>query len=721
MASQDKTQTQQRPNNNNGKPGGAPDKNKGGGGGKPQQNGQQARSPQQQQNKPQPQQRGGQQQQPQQRSGQQQQPQRGGQQQQPQQRGGQQQQPQRGGQQPPRGPQQPVKVAPAPKAAPVAKAPTEIVVGDFITVRDLATLMERSPIDLIKVLMQYGIMAPITHSLDHDTAVILGEELRVKVKWPDNKAETETPVDAEPEPAARSKRSQIQKVIRQGAEKDMVIRPPVVAVLGHVDHGKTTLLDRIRNTDVAAGEAGGITQRTGAYQVSVNGRKITFLDTPGHEAFTSMRARGAQVTDIVVLVVAADDGVMPQTKEAISHARAAGVIIIVAINKIDKPNANPQRVMDELAQEGLQPEQWGGDTIMVPLSALNRIGIEDLLENILIVAEVEEFKANPKGQCVGTVIEAELDKFRGVTATLLVQNGTLHQGDALLVGNTWGRIKAMFTHDGKSIKEAGPSTPVVVLGIQEVPTAGDHFEMLKSDREARRVAEERQMAATQAAKTPTRPQMSLDDLFARLEGGETKTLNLIIRADMQGTLEPVVKSLQELKNEEVEIKILQASIGDISESDVMLAEASEAIIIGFSVHTDKAALVRAENSGVEIRHYDIIYKMIEDVELALQGMLEPVYEDRVLGHAQVLQVFKLRRGMIAGCMIQDGIAKRSAQTRVLRGGKAIVEGVRVETLRRFTEDVNEVRTGFECGIKLVGQDELIEGDIIELYEKHRVR
>ena len=722
MASQDKTQTQQRPNNNNnnnGKPGGAPDKNKGGGG-KPQQNGQQARSPQQQQNKPQPQQRSGQQQ-PQQRSGQQQQPQRGGQQQQPQQRGGQQQQPQRGGQQPPRGPQQPVKVAPAPKAAPVAKAPTEIVVGDFITVRDLATLMERSPIDLIKVLMQYGIMAPITHSLDHDTAVILGEELRVKVKWPDNKAETETPVDAEPEPAARSKRSQIQKVIRQGAEKDMVIRPPVVAVLGHVDHGKTTLLDRIRNTDVAAGEAGGITQRTGAYQVSVNGRKITFLDTPGHEAFTSMRARGAQVTDIVVLVVAADDGVMPQTKEAISHARAAGVIIIVAINKIDKPNANPQRVMDELAQEGLQPEQWGGDTIMVPLSALNRIGIEDLLENILIVAEVEEFKANPKGQCVGTVIEAELDKFRGVTATLLVQNGTLHQGDALLVGNTWGRIKAMFTHDGKPIKEAGPSTPVVVLGIQEVPTAGDHFEMLKSDREARRVAEERQMAATQAAKIPTRPQMSLDDLFARLEGGETKTLNLIVRADMQGTLEPVVKSLQELKNEEVEIKILQASIGDISESDVMLAEASEAIIIGFSVHTDKAALVRAENSGVEIRHYDIIYKMIEDVELALQGMLEPVYEDRVLGHAQVLQVFKLRRGMIAGCMIQDGIAKRSAQTRVLRGGKAIVEGVRVETLRRFTEDVNEVRTGFECGIKLVGQDELIEGDIIELYEKHRVR
>lgn len=677
MATQGKTQ--QRPNT---RPAGGSDR--GTGGGRPQQNGQNARP------------QGGQGQ--------------GG-------RGGQ------GGQgQSPRPPQQPVKAPQAPKAPPTAKAPTEIIVGDFITVRDLATLMERSPIDLIKVLMQYGIMAPITHSLDHDTAVILGEELKVKVRWPESEAKPEAEAEnAEPEPAARSRRSLIQKVIRQGGEKELVIRPPVVAVLGHVDHGKTTLLDRIRNTDVAGGEAGGITQRTGAYQVSVNGRKITFLDTPGHEAFTSMRARGAQITDIVVLVVAADDGVMPQTKEAISHARAAGVIIMVAINKIDKPNANPQRVMDELAQEGLQPEQWGGDTIMVPISALNRIGIEDLLENILIVSEVEEFKANPKGQCVGTVIESELDKFRGVTATLLVQNGTLHQGEAIIVGNTWGRIKAMFTHDGKPIKEAGPSTPVVVLGIQEVPAAGDHFDVLKSDREARRIAEERQMVATQAARIPTRPQMSLEDLFAKLEGGETKTLNLIVRADMQGTLEPVVKSLQDLKNEEVDIKILQATIGDISESDVMLAEASEAIIIGFSVNTDKAALVRAENSGVEIRHYDIIYKMIEDIEAALQGMLEPVYEDRVLGHAQVLQVFKLRRGMIAGCMIQDGIAKRGAMARVSRGGKVILESMRLETLRRFTEDVNEVRTGFECGIKLVGHDELMEGDIIELYEKYRVR
>ncbi len=637
--------------------------------------------------------------------------------------------PQQNGQQNPRpqaGRNQPPK-AQAPKAAqmakaPQAKSPTEITVGDYITVRDLATLMERSPIDLIKVLMQYGIMAPITHSLDHDTAVILGEELKVKVKWPES-AETAAVAaeDAEPEPAQRAKRSQIQRVIRQGGEEDMVLRSPVVAVLGHVDHGKTTLLDRIRNTDVAGGEAGGITQRTGAYQVSVNGRKITFLDTPGHEAFTSMRARGAQVTDIVVLVVAADDGVMPQTKEAISHARAAGVIIMVAINKIDKPNANPQRVMEELAQEGLQPEQWGGDTIMVPLSALNRIGVEDLLENILVVAEIEEFKANPKGQCVGTVIEAELDKFRGVTATLLIQNGTLHQGDTIVVGNTWGRIKAMFASDGKVIKEATPGTPVVVLGLQEVPTAGDQFDVQKSDREARRIAEERRGAANQAAKMPTKPQATLEDLFSRLDGKESKTLNLIVRADMQGTLEPVLQSLQDLSTEEVDIKILQSTIGDISESDVMLAEASEAIIIGFSVDTDKAAQVRADNSGVEIRHYDIIYKMIEDIEAALKGMLDPVYENTVIGHAQVLQVFKLRRGMIAGCMVQDGIAKRGALTRVMRDGKMIAEGMRLDTLRRFTEDASEVRTGFECGIKLAGQDELIEGDIIEIYERQRVR
>ncbi|MBW7885832.1 MAG: translation initiation factor IF-2 [Caldilineaceae bacterium] len=605
-----------------------------------------------------------------------------------------------------------------------AKLPTEVVVEAAITVRELATLMQRSPIDLIKILMQYGIMAPITHTIDHDTAVILGEELGVTVKWPANEAPggqpEETAEEAVQEPPKA--RSRVRRVVAAQEEKNLVERPPVVAVLGHVDHGKTTLLDRIRHTDVASGEAGGITQRTGAYQVTINGKKITFLDTPGHEAFTAMRARGAQVTDIVVLVVAADDGVMPQTKEAISHARAAGVPIIVAVNKIDKANANPQRVMEELAKEGLQPETWGGDTIVVELSALANMGIEDLLDNIVVLAEVEQFKANPNGDCIGTVIESELDKHRGVTATLLVQNGTLRRGDALVVGNTWGRIKAMFDYEGKTIKEAGPSTPTVVLGLQEVPRAGDIFERLKSDREARRIAEERQEAAASAAYAPQRPRMSLDDFFAHFEGEESKVLNLIVRADMQGTLEPILSSLNELSTDEVTIKILQASIGDISESDVMLAEASDAVVIGFSVHVDKAAQVRAEQSGVEIRHYDVIYKMLEDIEDAMKGMLEPIYEDIVIGHAQVLRLFKLRRGVIAGCMVSDGVVKRGAVARVLRKNEEIVARTRIETLRRFTEDVPEVRQGYECGINLTEGDELlVEGDVIEIMDKRRVR
>jgi len=600
--------------------------------------------------------------------------------------------------------------------------PTEIIVGDYITVRDLADLMERSPIDLIKVLMQYGIMAPITHNLDHDTAVILGEELNVQVRWPEgNSEEEEGEEEKEPEPIQRTRRSFIEQVVQETGEEALASRPPVVAVLGHVDHGKTTLLDRIRNTDVASGEAGGITQRTGAYQVTLDGRKITFLDTPGHEAFTAMRARGAQVTDIVVLVVAADDGVMPQTKEAISHAQAADVTIIVALNKTDKPNANPERVMEELSQHGLQSEEWGGETMVVPISALNGVGIDDLLESILLIAEVEEYKANPNGKCIGTIVEAELDKSRGVTATLLVQNGTLKHGDSVAVGTTWGRIKAMFDDTGKSIKTAGPSTPVVVLGLQEVPDAGEHFKVLRNDRDARRMAEDLQLELDDATNTP-RPQMSLDALFARLEGDVSKTLNLIVRADMQGTLEPVLSSLRELANEEIKIKILQASIGDISESDVMLAEASDAIIIGFSVNTDRAAVSRAEQSGIEIRHYNIIYKMIEDIDLAMKGMLDPIYEDETIGHAQVLQLFKLRRGMIAGCIINDGMAKRNALTRIIRDGQMLHEGMRLDTLRRFTEDAAEVRTGFECGIRLSDHDnELQEGDIIEIYEKKRVR
>lgn len=601
--------------------------------------------------------------------------------------------------------------------------PTEVVVADHITVRDLAKLIDRSPIDLIRILMQFGIMAPITANIDHDTAVILGEEFGVTVKWP--QAETQE-VEADEEEgdeslAPTASQTFVKQVLAAEQSGTKELRPPVVAVLGHVDHGKTTLLDHIRHANVAAGEAGGITQRTGAYQVDVNGQKITFLDTPGHEAFTAMRARGAQVTDIVVLVVAADDGVMPQTKEAISHAKAAGVHIIVALNKIDKANANPDRVMEELSQEGLQPEAWGGETIVVPMSALQGMGVDDLLENILVVAELEEYKANPKGRTVGTIVEAEMDKHRGATATLLVQNGTLHQGDSLVVGSISGRIKAMFDYEGKIIKSAGPSTPVIVLGLSDVPSAGDTFEVVKNDKEARRIAGERQLEIDRAANAPAPRRMSLEDLFARIEGGEAKTLNLIVRADMQGTLEPVINSLEELGNDEVQIKVLQAAIGDISESDVMLAEASDAIIIGFSVGVDKAANVRAEASGVEIRRYDIIYKMIEDIEDALTGMLEPIYEDVTIGHAEVLKLFKLRRGMIAGCRVRDGIVKRNALARVLRGREEIVTGAKIETLRRFEEDVAEVRTGFECGIKISEDDELQEGDTIEIYERQRVR
>ncbi|MFZ1753819.1 MAG: translation initiation factor IF-2 [Caldilineaceae bacterium] len=599
-----------------------------------------------------------------------------------------------------------------------------MTVGDHISVRDLADRMERSPIDLIKVLMQFGIMAPIDQMLDHDTAAIVGEELGVTVVWPEAKA-AELEEEEEEEIAAdtRSKeRIFVQNILADETAKDMTERPPVVAVLGHVDHGKTTLLDRIRKTKVVDSEAGGITQHTGAYQVEVDGHKITFLDTPGHEAFTAMRARGAQVTDIVILVVAADDGIMPQTREAINHAKAAGVHIVVAINKVDRPNANLDRVMEELSQEGLQPEAWGGDTIVVPVSALRGTGVDELLANILVVAELEQYKANPKGRAIGTVIEAELDKYRGVTATLLVQNGTLKQGDSIVAGPTWGRIKAMFDYEGKPIKKAGPSTPVVILGLQEVPSAGEVFERVVSDKKARSISSDRQEEMARANQAPPRPQASLEELFARFEEGETETLNLIVRADMQGTLAPVVQSLQELGNEEIGVKILQAAIGDINESDVMLAEASEAIIIGFTVGVDKAALVRAEQSNVEIRHYNIIYKMIEDVELALTGMLEPIFEEVVIGHAEVRQLFRVRRGgLIAGCMVLDGVVKRNAGARLLRDNEEIARST-IATLKRFAEDVSEVRSGFECGLHLGGiNTDLQEGDIIEILEKRQVR
>jgi translation initiation factor IF-2 len=607
------------------------------------------------------------------------------------------------------------------KVAPDKTPVKEVTVGESITVRELAKIMGHSPIDLIKVLMQFGIMAPIDQRLDHDTAAIVGEELGVEVKWPEpEKVEEGEEGEATAEQLIETPQAYVDQILAEEDPDKLVERPPVVAVLGHVDHGKTTLLDRIRHTNVVASEAGGITQHTGAYQVTVDGRKITFLDTPGHEAFTAMRARGAQVTDIVVLVVAADDGVMPQTREAINHAKAAGVPIIVAINKIDKPNANMDRVIEELSKEGLTAEAWGGDTIMVPVSALKGEGIDALLDNILVLAELEQFKANPNGKCVGTVIEAELDKFRGATATLLIQNGTLKRGDSIVVGTTWGRIKAMFDYEGKPIKKAGPSTPVVVLGLNEVPKAGDIFERVKSDKEARRIVEERKLELEREAQVPQR-RMSLEDLFAKVEQGETNTLNLIVRADVQGTLEPILQSLERLANDEVDVKILQAAIGDITETDVMLAEASDAIIIGFNVGTDRSAQVRADQSGVEIRHYNVIYQMIEDIEDALKGMLEPIFEEEVIGHAEVRQVFHVRRGgNVAGCMVLDGVIKRNAKARLLRDGEVIADTV-IGTLKRFAEDVPEVRAGFECGINLENVNNFRVGDVIEAYEMRQVR
>ena len=598
--------------------------------------------------------------------------------------------------------------------------PSSIIVEEYVTVRALAERMDRSPIDLIKVLMQFGIMAPIDQTLDHDTAAIVGEELGIEVMWP--VVEDELPEEATTEDRRPKERVMIQKIVAEEADRNLVERPPVVAVLGHVDHGKTTLLDRIRRTDVVDTEAGGITQHTGAYQVEVNGRKITFLDTPGHEAFTAMRARGAQVTDIVILVVAADDGIMPQTREAISHARAAGVTIIVAINKVDRPNANVNRVMEELSAEDLMPEEWGGETITVPISALIGDGVDDLLENILIVAELDQHSANPKGQCVGTVIEAELDKQRGITATLLVQNGTLKRGDSLVVGENWGRIKAMFDHEGNPLRVAGPSTPTIILGLNGVPGAGEVFAVTKTDRAARALVAERQNQAARAIRGTTPPPMTLEDMFARVEGGEAETLHIIVRADVQGTLAPIVHSLEQLANDEVNVKIMQSAVGDITESDVMLAEASQAIIIGFGVNIAKAALGRAEQSGVEIRHYQIIYKMIEDVELALTGMLDPIFEEVVSGHAEVRQMFRVRRGgLIAGCMVLDGVVKRNSQARLIRNDATIITTT-IENLKRFAEDVTEVRAGYECGINLAGVNtDLQEGDIIEVFEKQQVR
>jgi translation initiation factor IF-2 len=573
-----------------------------------------------------------------------------------------------------------------------------------ITVRELAETIHSSPIEVIKNLMANGVMANINQQIDFDTAAIVAAEMGYE-------ATLETQESAEEESGEIPFWRQI---IADEDPKDLVPRPPVVTILGHVDHGKTTLLDAIRHTEVAAGEAGGITQHIGAYQVELKGRTITFLDTPGHAAFTAMRARGAQGADIVVLVIAADDGVMPQTKEAIAHARAARVPILVAMNKIDKPNADRDRVKQQLAETGLVPDDWDGDTMVVPISAKKQLGLEDLLEGILLVADNIDIKANPKGRVIGTVIEAELDKAKGVLATLLVQNGTLKVGDVVVAGDSFGRLKAMFDHHGRKIGKATPSAPVSVMGLSEVPEAGEVFQVVESEREAREIITKRKSAEEKTIQT-AKSAMTLEQLFERYQAGEVRELRLIIKADVQGSLEPIVSTLNDMSKGDININILHAGTGNITENDVMLAAASKAVVIGFSVTADSAARRTAEASGVSIRLYDVIYRMTEDVEKALKGMLAPEEKETVLGHADVRAVFRISKvGIIAGCRVTDGEIRRNGRIRVIRNGHVIHESP-VSSLKHLQEDVREVRSGFECGIGIKGFDTVEIGDRLECY------
>jgi translation initiation factor IF-2 len=575
--------------------------------------------------------------------------------------------------------------------------PKKITYEGTLTVAELAKKLGREPSEIIKKLFMLGVMATINQDLDKDAIELIcsdyGVEVEEKVVIDETNFESIEIVD-DPE--------------------DLVERPPVVTIMGHVDHGKTTLLDSIRHSKVTEQEAGGITQHIGAYQVTVNDKKITFLDTPGHEAFTTMRARGAQVTDIVVLVVAADDGVMPQTVEAINHAKAANVPIIVAINKIDKPDANPDRVMQELMEYNLVPEEWGGDTIFCKLSAKTGEGIDNLLEMILLVSEMEELKANPNRRATGTVIEAKLDKGRGPVATLLIQAGTLHVGDPIVVGCTYGRVRAMVNDTGRRVKEAGPSTPVEITGLHEVPQAGDRFMVFEDEKKARQIAEERaqkQLMEQRSMKT----RVSLDDLFEQIKQGDMKELNIIVKADVQGSVEALVAALQKIEVEGVRVKIIHAGVGAITESDIILATASNAIVIGFNVRPDANAKRVAESEKVDIRLHRIIYKVMEEIEAAMKGMLEPEYEEKVIGQAEVRQTFKVSKvGTIAGCYVTDGKVTRDSKVRLIRQGVVIYEG-EVDSLKRFKDDVKEVMQGYECGLTIKNFNDIKEGDIIEAY------
>ena len=582
------------------------------------------------------------------------------------------------------------------------KAPVKVMIPDEISVGELASRMKKTGAEVVKCLMKNGVMASLSQIIDFDTAAIIAEEMGCKV-------EKEVTVTIE------------ERLIDDHEDKpeDLVPRAPVVVVMGHVDHGKTSLLDTIRNTSVAAGEAGGITQHIGAYQVQVNGKPITFLDTPGHEAFTSMRARGAMITDIAILVVAADDGIMPQTIESINHAKAANIPIIVAINKIDKENANPDRVLQQLTEYGLVPEDWGGDTICCKISAKKHIGIDNLLEMVTLTAEMAELKANPNRAGQGTVIEARLDKGRGPVATLLVQNGTLKQGDIIIAGTAVGRIRTMMDYKGARLTEAGPSVPVEVAGLSEAPEAGSPFFAVADERMARELVEQRKAEARAKAAAPVQ-KVSLENLFDQIQAGERKELALIVKADVQGSVEAVKASLEKLSNDEVNVKVIHGGVGAINESDVMLAASSNAIIVGFNVRPDAAARDGAARQNVDMRMYRVIYDCIDEITAAMKGMLAPKFREVVLGHAEVRQTYKVSSvGTVAGCYVQDGKIVRNCSVRVVRDGIVIHEGS-LASLKRFKDDAKEVAENYECGLTVEKFNDIKEGDIIEAFTMEEI-
>ncbi|WP_273850404.1 translation initiation factor IF-2 [Guptibacillus spartinae] len=605
----------------------------------------------------------------------------------------------RGGRRPNRrGKGQPPKNTAAPR-----RLPSKVTFIGSLTVGQLAEKLGKDASELIKKLMGLGVMATINQELDKDTMELICDDYGVKVEEEELFEVTD-----------------LDNYTSEDEEGKLVERPAVVTIMGHVDHGKTTLLDGIRDTKVTQGEAGGITQHIGAYQIEENNKKITFLDTPGHAAFTTMRARGAKVTDITVLVVAADDGVMPQTVEAINHAKAAEVPIIVAVNKMDKEGANPDRVMQELTEYELVSEAWGGDTIFVNLSAIKREGIDNLLETILLISEVEEFKANPDKLATGTVIEAQLDKGRGPVATLLVQEGTLKVGDPVVVGNTFGRVRAMVNDLGKRVETAAPSTPVEVTGLSDVPNAGDRFVAFEDEKTARQVGEARNQQQIEAQRKES-SKMNLDDLFEKIQQGDVKDINVIVKADVQGSVEALAGSLQKIEVEGVKINIIHTAVGAITESDIILASASNAIIIGFNVRPDSNAKKVADSEQVEIRLHRVIYTAIEEIESAMKGMLDPVYEEKVIGQAEVRETFKVSKvGTIAGSYVTEGKITRNSGVRVIRDGIVVFEG-EVDTLKRFKDDAKEVAKGYECGITLAKFNDVKEGDIIEAFIMEEVK